>query len=94
MPDRPRSDVEAELQGVREARRRGGRGGRSRRPKSIIDFGPEEALRAANLYRQLRRTRGREIDLAIAACALAWDAPLWTLNGEDFRDVPGLRLYG
>jgi predicted nucleic acid-binding protein len=62
--------------------------------ESIVDFGHDEAVSAANLYRDLPRTRGREIDLAIAACALAWDAPLWTLNEADFRDVPGLRLYG
>jgi len=32
------------------------------------------------------------IDLAIAACALTHEAALWTLNPEDFRDIPGLRL--
>ena len=36
--------------------------------------------------------RGREIDLAIAACALDDGAAIWTLNPGDFRDVPGLRL--
>jgi predicted nucleic acid-binding protein len=39
------------------------------------------------------RPRGREIDLAIAACALAVDARLWTLTPRDFRDVPGLQLF-
>jgi predicted nucleic acid-binding protein len=56
-------------------------------------FGPGEALRAADLYRRLRRARGRETDLAIAACALTRDAQLWTLNPGDFADVPGLKLY-
>jgi predicted nucleic acid-binding protein len=56
-------------------------------------FGPGEALRAAELYRRLRRARGREIDLAVAACALTRDAQLWTLNPRDFADIPGLRLY-
>ncbi len=55
-------------------------------------FGPDEARVAARLYRDLPRPRGREIDLAIAACALTWEAMLWTLNVEDFRDVPGLEL--
>lgn len=59
-----------------------------------IPFGPEEARTAAALYRDLPRARGREIDLAIAACALTWKATLWTLNPEDFRDVPGLEVRG
>jgi predicted nucleic acid-binding protein len=57
-----------------------------------LPFGAEEARLAARLYGELPRSRGREIDLAIAASALAWQAPLWTLNRRDFRDVPGLRL--
>jgi len=57
-----------------------------------LPFGPEEAARAAELYRTLPRARGRELDLAIAATALVWHAPVWTLNADDFRDVPGLEL--
>ena len=60
---------------------------------SAVGFGPVEAVIAARLYPSLPRPRGREIDLAIAACALAHDAALWTLNSADFRDVPRLRLY-
>jgi len=56
-------------------------------------FGLEEAARAALLYRTVRRPRGRQIDLAIAACALAQEASFWTLNDADFRDVDGLTLY-
>jgi predicted nucleic acid-binding protein len=56
-------------------------------------FGPGEAARAASLYRALERPRGRDMDIAIAACALAHDAHLWALNPDDFRDLPGLRLY-
>ncbi len=55
-------------------------------------FGAAEAAIAARLYRQVTRPRGREIDLAVAACALAGDAALWTLNPTDFRDIPGIRL--
>jgi predicted nucleic acid-binding protein len=58
-----------------------------------LPFGHAEARAAAELYCRLPRARGREIDLAIAACALAWDASLWTLNPDDFRDIEGLRLY-
>lgn len=61
--------------------------------RGAIPFGPEEAAIAAGLYRAVRRPRNREIDLAIAACAIAREAALWTLNAEDYRDVPGVRLY-
>lgn len=57
---------------------------------SAIAFGMDEAARAAELYRVVPRARGREVDVAIAACALVWDARLWTLNVDDFRDIPGL----
>ena len=60
---------------------------------AAVLFGPAEAARAAQLYFQLPRPRGREIDLAIAACALILDARLWTLNPRDFRDLAGLQLY-
>jgi predicted nucleic acid-binding protein len=57
-----------------------------------VAFGVEEALVASELYRRLRRRRHREIDLAIAACAIVQDAALWTLNPQDFRDIPALTL--
>jgi predicted nucleic acid-binding protein len=60
--------------------------------EAATPFGVEEASLAATLYRQVKRPRGREIDLAIAACAIAHDAVLWTLNPSDFVDVPGLHL--
>lgn len=60
--------------------------------EAAIPFGSDEAALAAELYRQVRRPRGRELDLAIAACALGRDAHLWTLNRGDFKDIPGLRL--
>jgi len=58
-----------------------------------IPFGPEEARAAGELYREVRRPRGREMDLAIAACALSWNAKLWTANKRDFEDIPGLELW-
>jgi predicted nucleic acid-binding protein len=61
---------------------------------AAIPFGPGEAALAASLYRQVARPRGREVDLAIAACAISWNASLWTLNEADFADVPGLRVRG
>jgi predicted nucleic acid-binding protein len=59
---------------------------------SVVAFAWREAARAAELYRTVRRPRGREIDLAIAACALVHDAEFWTLNPSDFRDIPGLTI--
>ncbi|MGE5276487.1 MAG: type II toxin-antitoxin system VapC family toxin [Acidobacteriota bacterium] len=60
---------------------------------SAVAFGFVEAALAANLYRAVRRPRGREIDLAVAACSLSHGSLLWTRNAEDFADVPNLRLY-
>ena len=57
-----------------------------------VPFGPDEAAEAARLYDRFPRSRGREIDLAIAACANLWEAELWTLNVSDFEDIPDLRL--
>ena len=59
---------------------------------SAVVFGHREALLASELYRSLKRPRGREIDIAIAACTMVRDAGLWTLNMADFRDIPRLRL--
>ena len=59
----------------------------------LVLFGRQEAEVAALLYRTLRRPRARDIDLAIAACALTHGAALWTLNPEDFRDIPDLTLF-
>ena len=61
--------------------------------QTAVPFDFEEASIAAGLYRQVRRGRGREIDLAIAAVAIAQNAALWTLNTEDFQDIRPLTLY-
>src|SRR6185436_4209490 len=55
-------------------------------------FGAAEADLAAKLYGRLKRARGREVDVAIAACALVNNASLWTLNRADFQDIPNLRV--
>ena len=60
--------------------------------EAALIFGPDEASMSARLYRTVKRPRGREIDLAIAACALVREATLWTLNPGDFRDIPHLKL--
>ena len=60
---------------------------------AALPFGAEEGAVAARLYSRLRGARGREIDLAIAAHAIVISSPLWTLNGADFEDIPGLELW-
>ena len=57
-----------------------------------VPFDAEAAAQAAELCTRLPRPRGRDLDLAVAACALVDEAALWTLNPNDFGDVPGLRL--
>jgi predicted nucleic acid-binding protein len=59
---------------------------------AAVAFGIREARIAAELYRQARRARTREADIAIAACAIAQNAALWTLNPRDFADIPDLML--
>jgi predicted nucleic acid-binding protein len=58
-----------------------------------IPFGAAEAAIGARLYQRLRKPRGREVNIAIASCAINYNAALWTLNVKDFADIPGLQLY-
>lgn len=60
--------------------------------EAALPFETAEARISADLYRTLKRPRNREVDIAIAACAIRHDAALWTLNPADFADIPGLRL--
>ncbi len=62
-------------------------------PEVTVGFGEREASMAAEIYRRLPQSRGREIDIAIAACALVHHAHVWTLNASDFDDIPGLGLH-
>jgi predicted nucleic acid-binding protein len=62
--------------------------------ETAVAFSAPEAALAASIYRRIRRPRGREIDLAIAACALVRNARLWTLNLPDFEDIPDLLVSG
>src|SRR5689334_12458086 len=57
-----------------------------------IPFGPQEAGLAADIYKKIKRPRGRETDIAIAACAIVHKAQFWTMNLADFKDIPGLTL--
>jgi predicted nucleic acid-binding protein len=60
---------------------------------SAIPFDIEDARLSAELYRLVKRARGREADLAIAACAIRREALLWTLNLKDFAEIPRLRHF-
>jgi predicted nucleic acid-binding protein len=60
---------------------------------AALPFDAEDAKLTAEIFRSLRRARGREIDIAIAATAIRHDIPLWTLNPSDFEDIPRLRLF-
>jgi predicted nucleic acid-binding protein len=57
-----------------------------------LSFGSNEATLAGAIYQTIKRPRGREIEIAIAACAIVHQAQLWTVNADDFRDIPNLRL--
>jgi predicted nucleic acid-binding protein len=59
----------------------------------VAAFREREAKTAATLYRQVKRARQRQADLAIAACAIEQGASLWTLDAEDFDDIAGLTLF-
>jgi predicted nucleic acid-binding protein len=61
--------------------------------ENSVPFGFLEAQIAGQLYRRIKRARGREADLAIAAIAISNAASLWTLNVHDFEDVPALTLW-
>jgi len=60
--------------------------------EEALAFGVGEAARAASLYREVALPRGREVDLAVAAFALERGGSLWTLNRDDFEDIPGLDI--
>jgi predicted nucleic acid-binding protein len=57
-----------------------------------VPFGVLEADMAAKLYTRVRRARAREFDIAVAACAIVHGGALWTVNRDDFKDIPDLRL--
>ena len=59
----------------------------------IREFGPSEASRAAEIYRALKRARGRDMDIAIAACALEHGAQLWTLNPQGWLFVAVIAVF-
>lgn len=47
---------------------------------------------AASLRKSGRKPKARAYDALIAATAIAYDLPLYTLNPRDFQGIKGLRL--
>jgi predicted nucleic acid-binding protein len=64
----------------------------------IVPLSIVEAQRCAALRRDLRirgaRPNRRALDLLIAATAIEHGLTLVTRNVDDFKDLPGLQLYG
>ncbi|HWK66162.1 MAG TPA: PIN domain-containing protein [Rhizobiaceae bacterium] len=58
----------------------------------VLDFTDEMAEIYGTIVEQAGFSRRKITDRMIAATALAHDLTLVTLNGRDFRDVPGLEL--
>lgn len=58
----------------------------------IIDFDDSMAAAYGNIVAAAGFSRRKVIDRMITATALVHDLTLITCNGDDFRDIPGLKL--
>jgi len=58
----------------------------------VLPFGGTEAQVYRTIVEACGFSRRKVLDRMIAAQAIAVDATLVTLNGDDFRDIPGLTL--
>ena len=59
---------------------------------TTIDFCDEEFQAYQTILEHRGYSKSKVLDRMIAATALAHDLTLITMNGKDFRDVPGLKL--
>lgn len=57
-----------------------------------LDFGAVEVIEYRRILETTGYSRRKVADRMTAATALVHGLPLVTLNGRDFRDVPGLEL--
>lgn len=58
----------------------------------VLPLTPAEATAYGAIVAATRHDRKRVLDRMIAAQAIAAGLPLATINGHDFRDIPGLDL--
>lgn len=58
----------------------------------VLDFNDAATTAYANIVAVTGYSRPRVLDRMIAATAIAHDASLITINGQHFRDIPGLKL--
>ncbi|MBO9623663.1 MAG: PIN domain-containing protein [Sphingomonas sp.] len=59
---------------------------------TALPFTDAEAAAYGAIIAALGHDRRRVLDRMIAAQAIVADLPLVTINGPDFRDIPGLKL--
>ncbi len=59
---------------------------------TTLDFGANEIAAYRRIVEATGYSRRKTADRITAATALVHDMTLVTLNGRDFRDVPGLKL--
>jgi predicted nucleic acid-binding protein len=59
---------------------------------ATLDFGAPEIAEYRSIIETTGYSRRKTADRMTAATALVHGLPLVTLNGRDFRDVPGLKL--
>ena len=60
-------------------------------PRRTETLGAAEASISASFIEVCASQEARELDIAIAACAINYNAALWRLNVSDFADIPGLQ---
>jgi|SRR5690554_2505240 len=59
---------------------------------ATLDFGAEEIAAYAGILDAVGFSKRKTADRMTAATAIALSTALVTLNGRDFRDIPGLKL--
>ena len=59
---------------------------------AVVPFDDDCAAAYGAIVSVAGYSRRKVLDRMIAAHAIVLQAPLITLNGDDFRDIPGLRL--
>lgn len=58
----------------------------------VLEFGRAIAVEYGQIVERCGYSRPRILDRLIAATAIVHDLTLVTINGDDFRQIPGLKL--